>query len=130
MAEPLTHAGGVVTRSHNGQTQVLLVRARRWPHDWVLPKGHIEHAEIPEQTARREVQEEAGVEAEAVKYLAQIDYEIAGIAVRAAYFLMRFVRDAEAAEDREIRWFTIDEATTRVRFDSTRQVIRQALELE
>ena len=125
--EDLTHAGGVVLRSDRGDPQVLLVRARRPPHDWVLPKGRIEAGETPEQTARREVQEEAGVDAEVVRYLGRIDFERDGREIRAAYFEMRFVQEIEAAEDREIRWATPGEAIALVRFEDTGRLIRQIL---
>ena len=44
--------------------EFLLVQASRPPHEWVLPKGHIEFPETPETAAHREVREESGVEAE------------------------------------------------------------------
>ena len=120
-----THAGGVVIRSEAGEPEVLLVRGTRAPHDWVLPKGRIEAGETPEQTARREVQEEAGVDAEVVRYLGRIDFERDGREIRAAYFEMRFVQEIEAAEDREIRWATPGEAIALVRFEDTGGLIRQ-----
>lgn len=59
----LTHAGGVVLRDHGGRTECLLIRATPPPHDWVLPKGYIDQGETPEACARRDVAEEAGVDA-------------------------------------------------------------------
>ena len=58
-----THAGGVVAREAGGERRYLLVRASRDP-GWVLPKGHIERGETPEQAAVREVAEEAGISIE------------------------------------------------------------------
>jgi diadenosine hexaphosphate hydrolase (ATP-forming) len=49
-------AGGVV---FNALHEVLLIRQR--DGSWVFPKGHIEPGEDPLNTARREVEEEAGV---------------------------------------------------------------------
>ncbi len=51
-------AGGVV---FNPSGDVLLIRHRTG--SWVFPKGHIEPGEVPLQTALREIEEEAGVEA-------------------------------------------------------------------
>ena len=51
---------GLVLR---GGVSVLLVHRTRYGHDeWVVPKGHIEPGETPEQAALREVAEETGLE--------------------------------------------------------------------
>src|SRR5262249_34680460 len=90
----LTHAGGGGRRKKNGATLVLLVRAKPAPHDWVLPKGHIEKGESPDEAAVREVREEAGVEATVVRYAGLIEFDSPkGEHVRAGYFLMEFVKD-------------------------------------
>jgi len=121
----LTHAGGVVLRMQPGTTLVLLVRARPAPHDWVLPKGHIETDETPEQTARREVAEEAGVDAEPVRYLRSLEFD-SPRRVRTAYFLMRFLRDVPRTEDREVCWRPVAEAAQMVRFGKLRRLILDA----
>ena len=51
-------AGGVVI---NAAGRVLMIRHKNGT--WVFPKGHIEPGESKTQTAEREVQEEAGVDA-------------------------------------------------------------------
>lgn len=53
-------SGGVVARLFDGKIKVLLLRDKRY-EDWTLPKGHLEGDETLEQTALREVSEEAGV---------------------------------------------------------------------
>jgi 8-oxo-dGTP pyrophosphatase MutT (NUDIX family) len=123
----LTHAGGVVLRTRANSTLVLLVRAKPEPHDWVLPKGHIEPGEAPDQTAQREVAEEAGVDALPTKYLGTIEFDSPrGGRVRAGYFLMQFRREVRATEEREICWCTVADALKRVRFENTRTLIRDA----
>lgn len=60
-------AGGVVVSTSPGGVAVLLLHRRRYGKDeWVLPKGHIEPGETPEQAAAREVAEEAGLSDAAV----------------------------------------------------------------
>ncbi len=121
-----THAGGVVVRT-DGEPRVLLVRARPAPHDWVLPKGHIEAGERAEQTARREVIEEAGVDGEPLHSLGTLEFSTpAGKHVRAVYFLMRYAGDTTPHERREVRWATFDEALRLVQFDDTRALIAAA----
>jgi len=122
----LTHAGGIVVRG-DADRRILLVRATPAPHDWVLPKGHIERGETPEETARREVREEAGVDAEPVRYVGTLEFDTPnGKHVRSAFFLMRFVRSVPPHEPREVRWATIDDALRLVEFDDTRALIEAA----
>lgn len=123
-AEP-THAGGVVHRERDGR--ILLVRARPVPHDWVLPKGHIEKGETPEQTAVREVEEEAGVIAVALRALGMLEFEKPnGKPARVLCFLMRFVRETAAAEEREVGWWTFEEAISLTEFENTRAILEAA----
>lgn len=124
MDRRLTHAGGVVLRDG----RVLLVRAKPAPHDWVLPKGHIEKDETPAETAVREVREEAGVEATAGREVGMLEFESPKSgAVRSVYFVMQHVRDVEAEDDREIRWCTLDEALKLIRFENARELVERAL---
>jgi 8-oxo-dGTP pyrophosphatase MutT (NUDIX family) len=123
----LTHAGGVVHRVENGGTRMLIVRARRPPYYWVLPKGHIEAGETPALCARREVQEEAGVDAIPSHYLGESSHKaLNGEAVHAGWFLMRFAGMVPAQENREIRWCTFSEARKLVRFENLREILTAA----
>src|SRR5262249_8343031 len=90
-------------------------------------KGHIEKGESPGETAAREVREEAGVEATVVRYAGIIEFDSPkGEHVRAGYFLMDFLKEVEQEEDREIRWCSIPEALSLVKFEDTRRLIPTA----
>ena len=122
----LTHAGGVVRRDGPDGATFLLVRARRFPFDWVLPKGHIERGETPEQTAFREVCEEAGVDAEVRRVVGDLNFRARGRTVHVRYFDMRYRSEVAAAEEREVRWCSLSEAEALLEFDDARELVRRA----
>ena len=67
-----TSCGGVVI--HRGKILTLYKSYRNRYEGWVLPKGTVEPGETHEQTALREVMEEAGVRATIVKYIGKSQY--------------------------------------------------------
>ena len=67
-----TSCGGVVI--HRGKILTLYKSYRNRYEGWVLPKGTVEAGETFEQTALREVREEAGVRASIVKYIGKSQY--------------------------------------------------------
>lgn len=67
-------AGGVVFRSGIRQMEYLLVTSNSNPDRWIIPAGHIEPGESPDEAALREVAEEAGVQANIVADLGSYQY--------------------------------------------------------
>lgn len=61
-------SGGVVVFGN------AILMLKKYNGDWVLPKGKVETQEDYEQTAIREVLEEAGVKVEVLQYLGKIHY--------------------------------------------------------
>lgn len=53
--------GAIVYRKYHGNTEILLVRSIQSGH-WSFPKGHVEEGETEEETARREIKEETGLD--------------------------------------------------------------------
>jgi 8-oxo-dGTP pyrophosphatase MutT (NUDIX family) len=117
-----THAGGIVVRTEADGPRYLLVRARRDPRQWVFPKGHIEEGEAPEDAARREVREEAGVAARVAAPLGVLAFSD----VRIVIFLMPYEGDVAPAEDREKGWFTFEAAWERLTFPDARDLLQRA----
>ncbi len=99
-----THAGGVVLKRMNGQVAFLLVEAKDKPGQWVLPKGHIEPGEKPEEAAVREVAEETGIWGRVYELLDDTDYRAGGARVRARYYLMEYAGRASRASGRRPGW--------------------------
>ena len=67
-----TSCGGVVI--YRGKILTLYKSYRNKYEGWVLPKGTVEAGERYEDTAIREVREEAGVQASIVKYSGKSQY--------------------------------------------------------
>jgi len=117
----IAQAGAITVRRENSSTKVLLARARRNPLEWIFPKGHIEPGETAEETAIRELQEEAGVAGEIVRSIGVSIFQSPRGEVEVTYFLVRFVGTATSHESREIRWVSFREARRLVTFpDATR----------
>jgi 8-oxo-dGTP pyrophosphatase MutT (NUDIX family) len=122
--QPDTHAGGIVYRQTERGPEYLIVRARRDPTAWVLPKGHIEAGELPEAAAVREVREESGCLAAIVAPLGRLAFGN----VRTRVYLMRFERQVDGGEGREVFWGSAQEAGTRLVFEDTRALLARAHE--
>ena len=136
---PQISAGGVVYRLKNGHPEVVLISVGNPPR-WQLPKGMIDRGESAEIAARREVQEEAGVDSELLEPLETIEYwyfaNQRGRRVRfhkqVHFFLFRYLTGDPANHDHEVseaRWVDLAEAEEMVRFDSEKKVLRRAKEL-
>ena len=114
-------------RDEGGPSEVLLVRARAEPHEWVLPKGHIESGETAAQAAQREVREEAGVETEPIRFLGDVEFTApSGEDVHVGYFLMRFLQRVAPDENRELRWCSFTAAAALTPFENAREILRVA----
>jgi diadenosine hexaphosphate hydrolase (ATP-forming) len=134
---PPTHAGGIVWRRLSGGLQFLLVRALARAGQsglptappWVLPKGHIERGEGPEEAALREVLEEAGAVAELGPLAGTLEFAVTGNVVRCAFYAMELRGQREAEETRATRWATVDEVRQLVPFPETIALVERVAEL-
>lgn len=108
---------------------------------WQLPKGIVDEGEEPEETAVREVREEAGVDARLVAPIEVIEYwyvgnDPGGVRVRFHKFvhlyLLEYLRGDVADHDFEVeeaRWVALEEAADKLAFESERKAMRRAVEL-
>lgn len=71
MIEAVSCGGLVIFR---GKILLLYKNYKNRYEGWVLPKGTVEEGESHEQTAHREVCEEAGVDATIIKYIDKTEY--------------------------------------------------------
>jgi len=105
---------------------------------WQLPKGIVDEGEKPEETAVREVREEAGVHARIEAPLDTIEYwyvgnERDGRRVRfhkfVHLFLLEYTSGDVADHDHEVdeaRWVPLQEAPAMLAFESERKAMTQA----
>lgn len=123
----LSRAGGVVYRMRSGVAEYLLVEAKHDPHQWVLPKGHIEPGENPRVTAVREVHEETGVWARIIGTLSDTTWSVDGSVATTRFFLMEAVgRGLRKEKDRRHNWLTLQEAVADASYVETRELIQAA----
>lgn len=121
-----THAGTVVYRHTGSGYEYLVVTAKRDPSKWVLPKGHIDPGESPEQAAVREALEEAGAVCRIKKRIGRSVFDQRGVKARVDFYLAELEKEVEAEEDREIRWYPLEAAIKRLSFDNLREILRKA----
>jgi 8-oxo-dGTP pyrophosphatase MutT (NUDIX family) len=112
--------------------QVLLVKSRAG--QWILPKGHIEANQSPEETARREAWEEAGVQGQIVEnsLLGTYEYEKLGSSYRVELFALRVTRTMEdwpERGERERLWVPLAEARKKVAYPELRAALDKLVRL-
>ena len=121
-------AGAVVYRIARGEAAFLLVRARRTPGQWILPKGHLEAGESPAEAALREAREEAGVIGRIVQPLEPVlTFEFSGRTYQVTYFLVEATGATAEHEPREQTWLPADAAVQAVTHDAARDLLRTAI---
>ena len=129
-------AGGVVYRRGPNGIEFLVI-LDRYGH-WGLPKGHVEATEAPADAARRECEEETGVQGlQPGPYLGTIDWTFRRgrrrVHKRCDFFLFEAPADVEARPQRaegirEAVWLPAAEAVERIGYANTREVARRALQ--
>ena len=103
---------------------------------WTLPKGLIDEGEKLEETAVREVQEEAGVVAKIVTKLPTVkiffyDQNKERVMKFITYFVMEYVEDAPEGHDRETeetKWVNLADGLQLLAFSSEKKLLKQAIE--
>jgi 8-oxo-dGTP pyrophosphatase MutT (NUDIX family) len=131
-----TSAGGVAYRRQGDRIEVALIAVGEKLR-WQLPKGLVDQGESPEEAARREVREEAGIETELVEPLERIEYWYYGTerGARVRYhkfvhfYLLSYTQGDVQDHDAEVadaRWLDIVQAKELLAFASERRVLERA----
>ncbi|MFC7226153.1 bis(5'-nucleosyl)-tetraphosphatase [Salinirubellus salinus] len=127
-----TSAGAILFRDTRGRREYLLLKSR--PGDWEFPKGGIEGEEELQQTAIREVKEEAGINDFRLidGFREDYDYvfEANGKTIHKTVHLFiakSFEASAELSkEHRDLQWRDYEQAINTITQDGPRDILRDA----
>ena len=118
-------AGGIVfRRDKDGGTEILLIQDAK--NRWTIPKGHIEEGETAQQTARREIGEEAGLHnVDMLGWLGKIHFRYRRIdklvLMTTQIYLVRARGDTNAIQKEDwmndIKWFKFHDALDAIEYE-------------
>ena len=128
-------AGGVVfRRNKKGEVEILLIQDAK--DRWTIPKGHIEEGETAQQTAAREIAEEAGLSnTEVIGWLGKIHFRYRRIntlvMMTTQIYLVRAKGDTNDIKKEEwmngIRWFSFNEALDQIEYEDIGKLMLLAM---
>jgi ADP-ribose pyrophosphatase YjhB (NUDIX family) len=125
-------AGGVVYRLKNGEMEVVLIQDA---YDrWTIPKGHIEPGETAQETAIREVGEEAGVkELKPICWLGKIHFnyrrEDTLVMITQQVYLMKALGDTDDIKKEDwmngVGWFGYKDAVAAIEYEDVKKLVER-----
>lgn len=127
-------AGGIVFRHGEKGVEILLIQDAK--DRWTIPKGHIEEGETAQQTARREIGEEAGLkEVDLLGWLGKIHFRYRRIdklvLMTTQIYLVRAKGDTNAIKKEEwmngIKWFTFHDALDAIEYEDIGKLMLLAM---
>jgi 8-oxo-dGTP pyrophosphatase MutT (NUDIX family) len=117
----ITHAGCLVFKTDGNDVFFLLITSSD-SENWVLPKGHIEEHESPEEAALRELKEEAGVLGIIVEKLSVQTFEKPKETATVQYYLIKAIIQLQPKETRKILWLVEDEVIKYLSFEDSKTI--------
>jgi len=127
-------AGGIVFRHGEKGVEILLIQDAK--DRWTIPKGHIEEGETAQQTARREIGEEAGLkEVDMLGWLGKIHFRYRRIdklvLMTTQIYLVRAKGDTNKIQKEEwmngIQWFTFQDALDAIEYEDIGKLMLLAM---
>ncbi len=126
-----TTSGGIIfRRSPEGKLEILLIQDAK--NRWTIPKGHVEPDEEPKQTAKREIQEETGLqEMNVMSWLGKVNFRYRRantlVLMTMHIYLVQGLGDTNKlhGEDwlNDIRWLPATEAIDKIAYDDIGKLI-------
>ncbi|MCI8603794.1 MAG: NUDIX domain-containing protein [Ruminiclostridium sp.] len=122
--------GAIVYRKHHGNTEILLVRHLKSGH-WSFPKGHMEAGETEEDTARREIKEETGLDVLLdTGFRETVNYSPKKNTKKTVVYFVGMVASHELIpqqdEISELRWLEIEQAGNVLTYDNDKLLANKA----
>ena len=127
-------AGGIVFRHGEKGVEILLIQDAK--DRWTIPKGHIEEGETAQQTARREIGEEAGLkEVDILGWLGKIHFRYRRIdklvLMTTQIYLVRAKGDTNDIQKEEwmngIKWFSFHDALDAIEYEDIGKLMLLAM---
>lgn len=128
-------AGGIVFRRDEKKgVEILLIQDAK--DRWTIPKGHIEEGETAQQTAKREIGEEAGLtDTEVLGWLGKIHFRYRRVdklvLMTTQIYLVRALGDTNAIKKEEwmngIRWFSFHDALDAIEYEDIGKLMLLAM---
>lgn len=122
--------GAIVYRKYHGNTEILLVRHLKSGH-WSFPKGHMEAGENEEETARREIKEETGLDVLLdTGFRETVTYSPKRNTKKTVVYFVGMATSHEPVPQMEeisqLRWLEIDQANTALTYDNDKMIVSKA----
>lgn len=129
-------AGGIVYRHGKkpGEIEILLIQDAK--DRWTIPKGHIEEGETAQQTAKREIGEEAGLKnTDVLGWLGKIHFRYRRVdrlvLMTTQIYLVRAKGDTDAIKKEEwmngIKWFKFHDALEVIEYEDIGKLMLLAM---
>ncbi len=128
-------SGGIVFRHGKKGVEILLIQDAK--DRWTIPKGHIEEGETAQQTARREIGEEAGLtDVDMLGWLGKIHFRYRRIdkllvLMTTQIYLVRAKGDTNAIQKEEwmngIKWFPFHDALEVIEYEDIGKLMLLAM---
>lgn len=128
-------AGGIVfRRAPAGEVEILLIQDSK--DRWTIPKGHIEEGETAQQTAKREIGEEAGLKnVEVLNWLGKIHFRYRRVdklvLMTTQIYLVKALGDTNAIQKEEwmndIKWFRFHDALDVIEYEDIGKLMLLAM---
>lgn len=129
-----TSGGVVFRRDKKGEVEILLIQDAR--DRWTIPKGKIEEGETAQQTARREIGEECGLqELDILNWLGKIYFRYRRLNTlvlkTTQIYLVRALGDTAAIKKEDwmngIKWFKFNDALEAIEYEDIEKLMLLAM---